>query len=119
MANKVVRLLGNDYNIVCDESDEYVQKVGYYVDKKLNEVASRNGQLPTNMLAILAAINIADDYIKEKSKGEEYLAQISEYSKIISRNKVVLQDNKMKIDNLNNEIQRLKIEIAKLEMKGN
>ena len=91
----VIRLLGIDYPVIYSDSEERMQKIGFYVDKHFNEVKLRNSKLSTTMIATLSAINIADEYFKQKETKE-------------------LQD---KIEEQLNEIQKLKIEIAKLEMK--
>ena len=61
-----IRLLGNDYTITCNDSEEYVHRVAFYVDKKLTEVTGRNTRLSTNMAAVLASVNIADELFKTR-----------------------------------------------------
>ncbi len=63
--NKVnVRIAGKDYTLVGNETEEYIQKVALYVDKKLNTIMNQNSKLSTSMASVLTAINIADDYFK-------------------------------------------------------
>jgi cell division protein ZapA len=63
--NKVdVRIAGKDYTLVGVEADEYIQKVGLYVDRKMNEITRMNSKLSTSMAAVLTAINVADDFFK-------------------------------------------------------
>lgn len=65
--NKVViRIAGKDYTLVGIESDEYIQKVGLYIDKKMNEILLRNNRLSTSLAAVLTAINVADDFFKSR-----------------------------------------------------
>ncbi len=65
--NKVViRIAGKDYTLVGMESDEYIQKVGLYIDKKMNEILMRNNRLSTSLAAVLTAINVADDFFKAR-----------------------------------------------------
>ena len=67
--NKVnVRIGGNDYTIVGVECEEHIQRVAMYIDKKLNEITRSNNRLSTSMAAVLAAINIGDEYIRIKDK---------------------------------------------------
>lgn len=74
--NKVeIRICGKDYSIVGTETDEYIQRVGLYIDKKMTEILKNNSQLSTSMASILTAVNVADDYLKtnealEKTKKE-------------------------------------------------
>ena len=63
--NKVyVRIAGKDYTLVGVESDEYIQKIAMYIDKKMLEIMKVNSKLSTSMAAVLTAINVADDYVK-------------------------------------------------------
>lgn len=65
--NKVViRIAGKDYTLVGTESDEYIQKVGLYIDKKMHEILTRNSSFSTSLAAVLTAINVADDFFKSR-----------------------------------------------------
>lgn len=69
--NKVViKIAGNDYTLVGVESDEYMQKVGLYIDKKMNEILFRNNRLSTSLAAVLTALNVADDYFKSRENED-------------------------------------------------
>ena len=64
---------GNVYTLSGDESEEYLQRVALYMNKKMDEVRnSENGKkLNTRLQSVLLAINIADDYFKMKTQTEE------------------------------------------------
>ncbi len=64
---------GNVYTLSGDESEEYLQRVALYMNKKMDEVrSSDNGKkLNTRLQSVLLAINIADDYFKMKTQTEE------------------------------------------------
>jgi cell division protein ZapA len=71
--NKVeIRIAGKDYTLVGVESDEYIQKVGLYIDRKMTEVLKANSSLSTAMASVLTAINVADDFFKTQ-ENERYL----------------------------------------------
>lgn len=57
---------GQIITLVSDEKEEYMQKVGLYIDKKLTEIKTSKSHKPIseNMRALLISINIADDYFK-------------------------------------------------------
>lgn len=85
MKNRIeVSIGGKSYKISGVESEEYIQRVARYIDKKMMEIsgAERPTVLSNNMIAILTAINVADDYFKEKQKNEELLKELEEGSKI-------------------------------------
>jgi Uncharacterized protein conserved in bacteria len=54
---------GKDYTIVSEDAVEHVKRVGIYVDRKLSEIEKAT-KLPTNMAAVLTALNIADELLK-------------------------------------------------------
>lgn len=113
-----IRLLGNDYTITSSsDSEEYMHRIAFYVDKKLTEVAERNNRLSTSMAAVLTSVNIADDLFKLREtlvEKEREMAALSD--KLADETKkcaALKKDNDIK----EQEIQRLKINIAKLEVK--
>ena len=54
------------------ESEEYIQKVGYYLNNKLTEIQKLESykRQSNEMKSILAQLNIADDYFKAKKQAE-------------------------------------------------
>lgn len=68
MARKktTVRIDGHDYVLAGEESEEYMHEVAIYVDRKMSEIHKQFKHLSTSMVAVLSAINIADELLKEK-----------------------------------------------------
>lgn len=65
-----INIYGTEYPIKRDpETDaEYIMKVAEYVDKKMREI-DHNIQVKSSLkIAILAALNIADELFQERSK---------------------------------------------------
>ncbi len=60
-----VRIMGNEYTIIGTESEEYINKVCFAVDKKMKEI-SKNPILKPHKVAVLTAINMCDEYYKAK-----------------------------------------------------
>lgn len=114
--NKVViRIAGNDYTLVGVESDEYMQKIGLYIDKKMNEIMFRNNRLSTSLAAVLTALNVADDYFKCRenedlmSKEKETLR--AELERVRSENIQLKEENNA----LASQNTSLQLELAKKE----
>ncbi|MBV9080805.1 MAG: cell division protein ZapA [Elusimicrobia bacterium] len=65
-----------------------VQSLALFVDEKMREISSEFGLVDTQKIAVLAAINIALDYLqlKEKgqSKGQDLTVRLEEMDKAIS-----------------------------------
>lgn len=62
-----VQILGNTYNIQGEAQEDYILQLAEYVNDKMEEV--RTGLATGNQLqvAILAALNIADEYYQMKA----------------------------------------------------
>lgn len=83
--NKIEVFIGGKvYKILGEESEEYMQKVARYIDKKMLEISSaqRSTVLSTAMLATLTSINVADEYFKIKEQNEKLLEKLEKSSSI-------------------------------------
>lgn len=79
MANRVViRICGEEYAFIAEETASYMQKVGSYVDEKMSEVltASKVGRTDA---AVLTAVNLADELFKSHIVAEQLRSQIKSY----------------------------------------
>lgn len=81
--NKVrIRIAGKDHWIVGTESEEYIQKIGLYVDKKMGEIMEAgDNNLSTVMSSVLVSINVADDYFKERDKANQQKSKMNDLEK--------------------------------------
>lgn len=119
--NKVrINIAGNDYRIVGPESEEYIQKVGLYVDKKMSGILEQGeSKLSTVMAAVLSCINIADDYFKERDKANQQKTRMTELESRIRDLEQTLKTLEHKNEILDGKNDDLKIRIAKLETELN
>lgn len=63
--NKVViKIMDREYPLVSEDSREHMQRIANYVDDIMRETQSGNKKLSISMVAVLTALNIADDYFK-------------------------------------------------------
>ncbi|MCX7923746.1 MAG: cell division protein ZapA [Clostridia bacterium] len=118
--NKVeIRIAGVDYTLVGTESEEYLQKIGYYIDKKMNEIMRVNSKLSTSMAAVLTAINVADDCFKtrenEMNLKRDLKRSVDELERLRAENKRLMEENSA----LNNKAAGIQIELVKKEAELN
>ncbi|AEV70441.1 hypothetical protein Clocl_4005 [Acetivibrio clariflavus DSM 19732] len=118
--NKVeVRIAGKDYILVGDESEEYIQKIALYMDKKINEIMRLNNKLSTSMASVLSAINVADDYFKACENVVNLSKELKEAKEEIERlkeeNRRLLNENAI----VSNKNTNLQLELAKREAELN
>ena len=82
-----VEILGREYVVKSDEEQARVEKIAAYVNQMIREISGGPQGVSTLNAAILAALNIADDYfrvLEEKgghrqdyeSKAEHLIAMI-------------------------------------------
>ena len=74
----VVTISGEDYTFVAEESPAYMQRVGAYVDSKMEGILSGSHVGRTDA-AVLTAVNIADELFKEQASAAELRGQIKRY----------------------------------------
>ena len=64
-----VHILGHEYKIRSTESPEFVREVAIFVDKLMGEISSKMTTGTTSQIAVLAALNIAEELFRER-RGE-------------------------------------------------
>lgn len=80
-----VNIFGREYTLRGDADPDYVQKVAAFVDERMNEVARNSAVASTDKVAILAAINIADELFREQQRGMQTMATLEDRSVQITR----------------------------------
>ena len=91
---------GNDYRLISSENDEYTRKVAAHVDSKIAEILD-SSNFSNIDAAILAAINIADEYYKVLDTADNLRTQLKDYLEEAGR-------MKMEIAELRRELERAK-----------
>jgi cell division protein ZapA len=59
-----VSIFGNTYNIQGEADSEYINSLASYLNAKMNEVSDSMPSASAMQIAILAALNIADEYFQ-------------------------------------------------------
>ena len=75
-----IRVLGEDISVLSDSGDEHVETVVKYVNDKVKEIQNTTKTINTVHGAILAALNIADEYYKVKEIKENICQQMESRS---------------------------------------
>ena len=70
-----VRILGQELSVISDSGDEHVASVIRYVSGKVEE-AGKAADINTLDIAILAALNIADEYLQIMGAKENIYNQL-------------------------------------------
>jgi cell division protein ZapA len=76
-----IKVFGQTYTVKTDAEEDYIQEVAKYVNEKMDEVLKKTKSVSTLNVAILTALNIADDLLKEKEKRIVLLREVEAKSK--------------------------------------
>ena len=75
-----IKVFGQTYTVKTDAEEDHIQEVARYVNEKIDEVLKKTRSVSTLNVAILTALNIADDLLKEKEKRMVLLREIEKKS---------------------------------------
>jgi len=64
-----VHILGHEYKIRSTESGEFVRDVALYVDELMHQIASKMSAGTQTQVAVLAALNIAEELFRARKGG--------------------------------------------------
>jgi cell division protein ZapA len=77
-----VKIFGSEYPLRGD-SEEFTKKVANHVDHMITSVHEKIPEQPPLTVSVLAALNITEDYFKEKERGSQLVSSLEyELSKI-------------------------------------
>lgn len=79
----VVHIAGQRYVLRSDADEAYVQSLAGYVSERINEVQRSSRPVPSQSLAVLAALNIADDLFRERQTQFALKEKIRDKSKAL------------------------------------
>jgi len=71
-----VNILGREYKIRGVADPAYVEEVAAFVDTRMREIARGTATPAPDRVAILAAINIADELLQLRRSGDDELQSI-------------------------------------------
>jgi cell division protein ZapA len=64
-----VEIFGQTYAVRAGADPSYVEQLGRYVDEQMQQISRSSGAVDSVRIAVLAALNIADEYFRLKSGG--------------------------------------------------
>ena len=106
MENRVtINICGEEYTFVAQEAPSYMQRVGTYVDEKMNEVL-QNAHVGRVDAAVLTAVNITDELFRAREDAEHLRGQLKGYVEEANR-------AKNEASELKREIFRLQTQLSK------
>lgn len=110
---------GKVFTLSGVESEEYLQKVSAYLNHRIAECVESDGykKQDAETRSILLALNIADDYFKEKEQAALLECDIETKDKEMYDLKHELISAQIKLENAEKAMDGLKEENQKLQMR--
>ncbi|MCJ7640361.1 MAG: cell division protein ZapA [Desulfobacterales bacterium] len=71
-----IKVLGQTYTVKTDSDEDHMQEVARYVNEKGDEVLRKTKSVSSLNVAILTALNIADDLLREKERNKTILREV-------------------------------------------
>jgi len=59
-----VKIRGKEYRVSCTEDEEHIQKIAYYVDKKIEQIMAANPSLDILRATSMVSLDLADSLFK-------------------------------------------------------
>lgn len=112
-----IRIHGKEYKIKGLEKEEYMQKVAYYIDKKMADISKNSVRMDSGSIAALTLINITDDYFKLQDSFAAIRQDIQNKTGELEKCEAELNVNKVKLTKTKLELEKVKEELAQLKKK--
>jgi cell division protein ZapA len=65
-----VEIFGQTYSVKAGSDPEYVQKLAAFVDEEMKDVSRASGAVDSLRVAVLAALNLADECLRLRQEAE-------------------------------------------------
>jgi cell division protein ZapA len=76
-----IKVFGQTFSVKTDSDEDHLQAVAQYVNEKMEEILKKTRSVSSLNVAILTALNIADDLLKEKEERKALLREVEDKSK--------------------------------------
>ena len=111
----VVRIAGREYTLVSGDTDEQMQKVALFVNRKMAETYKANPKLSTMMIAVLSALNVADECLKLKEKIQALEADLCEAKADHGRLTAEHQNLQSRLEECRKEEEQIRLDLTRKE----
>ena len=84
MKGVTVEIMGQNLTVTSDEGDQWVKSVAETVDEKIRDIRAGTQAVSSIHLAILAALNFAEDLERLRRQQDQLIEQIEAMSRRLS-----------------------------------
>jgi len=75
-----IKVMGQDFSVLSDRGEEHVADVVQYVNDKAKDIGSASKDISTLGIAILVALNVADELFRLKEEREDFYSLLERRS---------------------------------------
>ena len=101
MKNRVVVTIGGqEFTLLSDRDEAYVRHVAARADEEIQTLAGQMKTAPAAQIAVLAAVNLAEEALETRDTAESLRAQLKDFLEEASRLKQENADLKREITRL-------------------
>jgi len=79
-----IKVFGQTFSVKSDADEDHIKAVADYVNGKVEEILKKTRSVSTLNVAILTALNIADDLLREREKRIALMKEIKAKSRNIA-----------------------------------
>ncbi len=79
-----VNIFGSEYTLMSDNNENFVKEIAKYVDEKMREIDKNQAINSSTRVAVLAALNIAEELFQERLYRTKLSDQLNEEAKKIN-----------------------------------
>jgi len=73
-----VQIFGTEYQNAASVDPEHTREVAKYIDRKMREIANSLSLRSVAKIAVLTAVNLADEMFKETENDKEFTRELDE-----------------------------------------
>ncbi|MEO8502321.1 MAG: cell division protein ZapA [Acidobacteriota bacterium] len=73
-----IEIFGSTYHVRAEQDREYLQELAASVDRKMREIAGSGSKVDPGRVAVLAALNLADELFRQQRLREGERVNIEE-----------------------------------------
>ena len=80
-----IKVTGQEFSVLSDKGDEYVSKIVQHINERAREIGDASEDVTTSDIAILVALNIAEELFRVRGEKEELYSRFEcEIEELIS-----------------------------------
>ena len=112
-----VSIFGTEYVMVSEKSDEYIYTLAHKVDASMKDIAKSNSRYNATMVAVLTALNLADDLYKSQEEHFEVSEKLESIQGEMQRPFEELNELRQELEAIKEQYTKMQSEYTKSQIE--